>query len=101
MQPPTQTENNKRSAERFPVALPIQVGEKLGKTRDVSVSGVYFEIDEAFVPGSELLLSLDMRYAWPRRAVRLVCRGHVVRVERKDGSLGVAVTIDEHRFEET
>lgn len=99
MQTDTELEQNKRSATRFPVALPIDVEGKPGTTRDVSIGGVYFQIDQSFEPGSEVQVSMDLLHVKPKQSVRLVCKGRVVRVERKNGSLGVAVTIDLHRFE--
>lgn len=99
MQTHTEIEANKRSAERFPLALPIDVEGRLGTTRDLSVSGVYFQIDQSFEPGSEVQVAMDLLHVKPKQRMRLVCKGRVVRVERRDGSLGVAATIDEHRFE--
>lgn len=91
-------DRDKRRAERIPVTLPVQVGKRNGQTRDISVTGMYFETDESFAPGSEVDFSMDLQYVKPGGTVRLVCKGRIVRVERKDGRVGVAVAIDSYRF---
>ncbi len=98
---PPQMDDDKRSAARFRVSLPVDLQGRLGTTRDVSVTGVYFETDQDIAPGSELLISLEMRHQWPRSVVQLICKGRVVRVEKHDGKLGVAATIDAHGFRAT
>ncbi len=91
--------DDNRQAERFRLVLPVQIGEERGQTRDISVSGIYFETDDTFAPGSEVDFSVDLEHVRPIRPVRLVCKGRIVRVERKDGKVGVAVAVDSHRFE--
>ncbi len=90
---------DKRTANRFRLSLPLEAEGKIGTTRDVSASGVYFETDEPFTAGSELRLSMDLVHVLPEGPVHLVCKGRIVRVEPKDGRLGIAVTIDSHQFE--
>lgn len=79
--------------------LPVQIGEGQGQTRDISVSGIYFETDDTFAPGSEVDFSVDLEHASPKGPMRLVCKGRIVRVERKGGRVGVAVAVASHRFE--
>lgn len=78
--------------------MPVQLGTQQAETKDISVSGIYFETEESFAPGSEVDFTLDLRHVKPGGVVRLVCKGRIVRVERKDGKLGVAVAIDSHEF---
>lgn len=92
-------QRDKRNANRFRLSLPLDVEGKLATTRDVSASGLYFETDEPFTPGSELKLSMDLVHVLPEGPVHLVCKGRIVRVEPKEGRLGIAVTIDSHQFE--
>ena len=66
-----------------------------GKTVDISSSGVLFTSEHLLLPGRSLELSID----WPAQlndkcSLRLVARGHVVRVV--DGC--VALEIVQHEF---
>lgn len=90
---------DKRQAERIPIALPVQVANRSGRTRDLSLHGVYFVTDGPFDPSGKLGFSVDLRYVNPDGVLRLVCEGTVLRVERRDDKTGVAVGIDSHRLE--
>ncbi len=92
-------QQDKRTASRFSMSLPLHVDGKAGTTRDVSTKGIYFETDESYAPGSELQLSMELLNVAPEGAAQLVCKGRIVRVEPKDGRLGIAITIESHRFE--
>lgn len=94
----SQTSEN-RQAERIHLALPIQIGTETAETRDISPSGVYLETSTSFEVGSEVDFSIELRHVRIDGAVRLICKGRIVRVERHDSRLGVAVTIDSHRFQ--
>jgi hypothetical protein len=89
-----------RRASRFPIAIRVEVEGGSGVTRDVSLSGVFFETDQFFVRGEPIRLTLILERASPGHPVRLQCEGRVVRVERRqlELRLGVAVAIDSYRF---
>jgi hypothetical protein len=70
-----------------------------GITRDISIGGVFFETDRALSPAEPITLALVLECVDPGRPVRLQCRGQVVRIERHDGKVGVAVAISAYRFE--
>ncbi len=93
------TSGNHRTAHRFSVEAPVYLGETVAHTRDMSVSGVYFEVDENFAPGASLEFAVDLRHVRPEGPVRLICTGKIVRVERHGGRVGVAVAFDTQRFE--
>lgn len=96
-----------RRSQRFQLALPLNLirgshGEvnKIGETRNLSSTGVYFVVAAAVEPGSLLefvvTLTNDISMAGP---VRLLCKGKVIRVERREESLvGVAATIERYEF---
>jgi Tfp pilus assembly protein PilZ len=71
-----------------------------GLTRDVSISGVFFETDRYLVLGEQVRLTLVLGRLSPDDPVRLQCDGRVVRVERREMQLrlGVAVAIESYRF---
>jgi hypothetical protein len=89
----------RRKALRFRVALPVELKDRTGVTCNVSVSGVLFETDQSFSLGEPIRLTLMLEYADPAQPIRLQCRGQVVRIERRDGQVGVAVAITAFRFE--
>ncbi len=80
------------------VSLPVFAQGQIGATRDISVSGLFFEIDESTLTDSELELSVDLLHLKPKGIVRMICRARIVRVERRNGKLGIAVAIDSHNL---
>lgn len=100
---------DKRRARRFPMQLPVAVrieeakGEqRTVQTRDVSSSGVYFEIGSPLDVGSSLEFVLTLPEPITKgNPVRIKCIGKVVRVERaprSGGHIGVAATIERYEF---
>ncbi len=89
-----------RRAARFSIAIPVEVEGGTGVTRDVSLSGVFFETDRVFVRGERIRVTLILQRASPDHPVRLQCEGQVMRVERRQPELrlGVAIAIDSYRF---
>lgn len=71
-----------------------------GWTRDVSVSGVYFETEQSFSVGAPITFSMVLAHANPDVPLRVQCQGHIVRVERRDGRIGIAATVTSVRFGE-
>ena len=89
--------NNGRKS-RVRVALPVILENATGVTSDVSPSGVFFWTDSsAFTAGDRITFAILIRR--PAGAMRLVCRGDIVRTEKHETMLGVAVTINESKLE--
>ncbi len=96
-----------RRSQRFQLTMPITLlrggrGQinKIGETRNVSSTGVYFVAAEAVEPGTllEFIITLpdEISAVGP---VRLLCKGKVVRVDQQEESLlGVAATIERYEF---
>ena len=84
----------RRQAPRYAVEWPVELGVANGRTRDVSTSGVFFELDEPFVPGAPIRVSLALGGGSCLR-----CEGRIVRVERREGKLGIAVAVAAQRFD--
>lgn len=80
---------DKRRGERVNAALPVAAGGAAGFARDVSASGIFFETNATYSIGSRVNLALDLDTPWGK--VMLRCEGRVVRVERRDEKVGVAV----------
>ena len=81
-----------RREERVRAALPVYLGDNLsGTTRDVSASGIFFETDASFAAGGSISFAIDIDA--PAGKMQLNCRGEIVRVERRETRVGVAVRI--------
>jgi PilZ domain len=90
---------DRRKAPRFRVALPVELVEGKGVTRDLSAGGVFFETDRVFGLGEAIQFALVLEYIDPGRPVRLQCRGRVVRLEPRGNTMGVAVAIAAYRLD--
>lgn len=98
---------DRRRAQRFPLTLPLEVKwqEPAGEARqpanirDISATGVYFLLDRELDPASkvEFFVRLNIEGA-PAGGILLHCVGSIVRVERQDGDVGIAASIDRYRF---
>lgn len=96
----------RRSSRRFTMALPLTVRStepggsvRQGQTRDVSFRGLYFLIEEDFVPGApiEFILTLP-REITMSGDVHIRCFAEIVRVEPNNDMRGVAARIDRYEF---
>ena len=101
---PAKTPTERRSAERMMIEREVHYrvlnkkdgdAEALGKTLNISSSGVLFTSQHMLPPGRRLELSIS----WPAQldnkcALKLVARGRVVRCE---GEV-VAIEIMQHEF---
>lgn len=84
-------------AERHPVSMPISLGAKIGIAKDISATGIYFEIDAKQKVGSNITFLLEL--ITPGGPIKINCKGKVVRLENKDGHIGVAATIKDSEFQ--
>ncbi|HXT85927.1 MAG TPA: PilZ domain-containing protein [Verrucomicrobiae bacterium] len=98
---------DRRNARRFNLALPLLVRfkrngsmeEASANTRDVSFRGVYFIMDAPPEQGSsvEIVLTLPQQITLAGE-VRIRCFANIVRVDQRDGTRGVAASIDHYEF---
>lgn len=95
-----------RCAVRFPLTLPVVlfIGQEglTAITRDVSASGVLFEMDRPLSVGQNLCYSLRMPgvVLGTSQDVLVRCHGRVVRCSISQSQYQAAATIDEYQFEE-
>jgi hypothetical protein len=93
-----------RCAVRFPLSLPVVLstvsGEVSALTRNVSASGVLFELDKELEVGLDIRFSLRMpgQVLGSSRDVLVECEGRVVRCSIINTHYLAAATIDEYRF---
>jgi len=91
--PIRKTTKRKVRADRVPASFPVKVGHKVGVTKDISTSGIYFEIEQSQKVGSKIDFVLDLMT--PGGPIQVKCHGTVVRIENKNGCVGVAATIQD------
>jgi hypothetical protein len=95
-----------RCAVRFPIRLPVVVSagneEKMAVTKNVSASGVLFEMSSPLMVGEGIRFSLRMPGAvlGTPHDVLVDCRGRVVRCSKSQTQSHIAATIDEYQFVE-
>lgn len=77
---------------RYEVQLPVAFSTGKGVAHNVSTSGIYFETDFPFEPGGALSLTVDLDDV-PGGPMRMGCEARIVRVQRKDGKVGVGAQI--------
>jgi hypothetical protein len=80
-----------RREERVFTVLPVDLGNGTGVTRDVSASGIFFEIDSNYRLGSAIEFAVEMDT--PGGKMLLKCEGEIVRIEPRGPRVGVAVKI--------
>ncbi len=85
--------SDKRRDERVRATLPVSFGGVRGTTCDVSASGVFFETNASFSVGEQIRFVVE--FDGPGGPMLLRCSGAVVRTERRDQTLGVAVVLGE------
>jgi len=106
--PPGQANSRQevRCAVRFPLALPVvlSIGEAelVALTRNVSASGVLFELANPLRAGLDIRFSLQMpgSVLGTSRDILVHCMGRVVRCSISHTQYLAAATIDEYKFAE-
>ena len=90
----------KRQAERHRVTLAVKFEGGGGTSRDISAAGMFFETaDRSFSPGETIHVWLLFEHVNPDEPILLRCEGRVVRVERSEGRVGVAVAFSSYGLE--
>ena len=93
-----------RCAVRFPLSLPVVLstggGDLSASTRNVSASGVLFELDKELEVGEDIHFSLRMPgpVLGSSHDVLVQCEGRVVRCSISNIHYLAAATIDEYSF---
>jgi hypothetical protein len=81
-----------RSDSRVRCSLPVCVRGSTGLTRDISASGIFFEINDPIKNlGSTFTFSIEL--STPGGPLKMICTGEVVRLEKRRGKLGIAARI--------
>jgi hypothetical protein len=91
------TPQQQRKNERVSIAVPVNVFDQTGISRDVSASGILFELDHFNEVGSEI--SFELELDTPNGKMKLKCTGDIVRTESKGQKTAIAVKITDSQFE--
>jgi hypothetical protein len=100
------TSQEVRCAVRFPLSLPVVVtsgaDERTALTRNVSASGVLFEMNGPLDVGEDIRFSLRMpgTVLGTPHDVLVHCQGRVVRCSMSQSQYQAAATIDDYQFVE-
>jgi hypothetical protein len=97
------TEREKRATRRFALRLPVSVVAPGNGSHEhaVSARGICFYLDSAISSGSSIEFTLTLPPEITlTEAIRVHCKGKVVRVDNteSDGKVAVAAVIDEYEF---
>jgi hypothetical protein len=87
-----------RREERMAATRPVRLDRGTGVTRNISASGVFFETNVDYAAGSEISFAIELDGPHGEKLM-LRCRGEIVRVERRDGKVGVAAKIVKSKLE--
>ena len=93
------TRDDHRAAVRFDSTMPVQIAGQPGQTQNISATGVYFESATRAEIGS--LVNFTLEYRMGGELQRIVCEGRVVRVDDRDGRIGIAARMAAPFFETT
>ena len=83
----------RRAALRYQVSVPIELHDRLGKTRNVSERGVCFETDQWLPRGDTTTFTLVFKDFAGFPSWRIAGEGEVVRVEDHDGGYVIALSV--------
>jgi hypothetical protein len=93
----TTRDQGQRKEERVSAALSVDLGNATGITRDVSASGIFFEMDASYAFGTTMDLTVELDT--PGGKMLLKCHGNVARIEPRGKRVGVAVKMTEMAME--
>ena len=89
---------DKRRGARISATRPVRLDRGTGVTRNISASGVFFETDVDYAPGSEIVFAIELDGPKGERLM-LRSRGHIVRIQLRGSKVGVAVKIVASKLE--
>ena len=77
----------------------MEINGSSGVTRNISATGVYFETSEEAAPGAKVSFTIEVLVNG--ESLKMVCSGEVVRVDHKEGRVGIAVKLANSFFADT
>jgi hypothetical protein len=89
--------DQRRKEPRISTHLPVVMNGKKGIAKDISATGIYFELDDKQKVGSTIHFSIEMET--PGGQLMFVCEGKVIRAEEADGKVKIAAKIISQEFQ--
>lgn len=86
-----------RKYERFEITMPMRLGSRIGLIKNISESGIYFEIKHKIDIMNTVNFDIEMSASVG--PMNLKCQGMVVRMDRKADRTGIAVYLLDSKFE--
>ena len=86
-----QAEKHQPRAERIESNIPLQINGMSSIAKDISATGIFFELDETHEIGSKIQFQLDI--STPGGPLVVLCEAQVTRVVKKDGQFGIGAKI--------
>ena len=86
-----------RREERFDSTMLVQLEGGSGVALNVSATGIYFLTDVALEKGRPVSFTLEFK-DYPGGPLRVKCTASVVRVDHRDGKIGVGASISGFEF---
>jgi hypothetical protein len=85
-------QNEHRTEPREQIQLPVGLaGGRQTLTRDISASGLFFEMDSVQQVGG--LIDLEIELDTPGGPMKLKAQGQIMRIEQQGGKTGVGVKL--------
>jgi hypothetical protein len=84
---------DRRSGDRFGIALPITMEDGEGETLDISETGILFEMAAEARPQVGARIAMTLAYSIDGHEYRTRCEAEVVRVERVGNRVNVATRL--------
>ncbi len=86
-------------APRHAMAGPVRLKKGVGRCRNISNSGMYFEMDKPLAPGALISVSVTLDNVHPMPPVELTAEGRVVRAEQRGGKFCIAIAFTSTRYD--
>jgi len=86
-----QAEKHQPRAERIESNIPLQINGMSSIAKDISATGIFFELDQTHEIGSKIQFQLDI--STPGGPLVVLCEAQVTRVVKKDGQFGIGAKI--------
>ena len=91
-------QNEHRTEPREQIQLPVGLaGGQQAVTRDISASGLFFEMDSVQQVGG--LIDLEIELDTPGGPMKLKAQGQIMRIAQQGGKTGVGVKLLSSRLE--
>jgi hypothetical protein len=78
-------------AERIESNIPLHINGSVTTAKDISATGIFFELDQTHEIGSKIKFHLDL--ATPGGPLMMICEAQIMRVVNKDGQFGIGAKI--------